>query len=141
MYKPRNNIFHINSFLETCFYKYFKDWYINFLKMDYTYFLICHINFCWLTLLLCHGLFSWGNTAWIYHEEIVVVYQKTTLGYLNFHHPWRRQKLKMRLLNVSLNKQENKPNLLINPHDNKNVETSRSMKQWVRPFGWDYLHF
>ena len=59
-------------------------------------------------------------------------YQKA-LRYLNFHHPWRRrcwQKLKMKLWNVSFfNKQENKPNLLVNPHDNKNVETGETASQ------------
>ena len=48
----------------------------------------------------------------------------------------------MKLWNVSFfNKQENKPNLLVNPHDNKNVETGETsqgsfivshVKEWVR---------
>ena len=81
-------------------------------------------------------------------------YQKA-LRYLNFHHPWRRrrcqQKLKMKLWNVSFfNKQENKPNLLVNPHDNKNVETGETAsqgsftmshdKEWVRLF-WIEIFF
>ena len=80
-------------------------------------------------------------------------YQKA-LRYLNFHHPWRRrrcrQKLKMKLWNVSFfNKQENKPNLLVNPHDNKNVETGETAsqgsftmshdKEWVRLFWIEFF--